>query len=687
MNNLNIYIWGDNSPGIYPVLDHVKNSSENDFSLFFMKVKYQNLPVNNRVMVLDLPDIISAEWIVAICNFAKKINAGSVKIHSAISYVEGIIFHLIKAFQSQVTEGLALSLFLYETRLSDVVCRKTFSGELNKKNKLDRYSKEFQRKFLTDNLEWDSVYNYLFNNIVNTKYFLSDSLKEKMSSFFSTPCFCYLSDVRDENKTEAVESTLTILGVDINVINTINDVCNNHKTVFVVDDGIEHPLGNKAKDTILLHEFENQGFEFVFLINYKGMIQQVNQSTINIISLPDYISLDLLLFADVMVECVYGFCSVELLSSKKEIIKRILFHEDSEFGENIHVKNYLDSSSHSDAPRLYIDETNAKLAGSYTPKHIFLMAESMGDVLFAVGGLNALRERLNGPFICITPKVYHSLLSLCPWVDEQWEWDKLSKEQAEDVYISRFLGNIYLPSKGEHIFDKKHQIDSFLVSLGYKNINNHCKEIVLSLDEVDKTKVDDFLLKNGLKSKIVLIHPNVGVPNRTWPQQSWAEIIDKFIKDGWSVILIGSNNNFYSHKKAVDIENNRIFNAIDKFTMGETVYLMTQSSLLVACDSGPVALAGATDIAICALYSVVPGKYRLPYRHGVQGWNALAINRTCKYVHCASTYTHLSGDTFDAWCPNNKQYSCMNGYTSDEFYREVTQFLASKNYIDCSCPT
>lgn len=185
---------------------------------------------------------------------------------------------------------------------------------------------------------------------------------------------------------------------------------------------------------------------------------------------------------------------------------------------------------------------------------------------------------------------------------------------------------------------------------------------------------------------MVLIHPNVGVPNRTYPQSLWSELVDKFIAEGWSVILIGSNNNFYSHKKAVRIENERVFNVIDKFTMAESAYLMTKASLLVACDSGPVALAAVTDIAICALYSVVPGEFRLPYRHGVPGWNARAINKSCQYYHCASSYSLGASETFDAWCPNNKTYSCMKEYTPSEFFNEIKDFLASVAFYD-QCAT
>lgn len=682
MTILNIYIQGDSSYLLYPIVDYVKNTQENDVSLFFIKRKYPNPPTNKNVMVFDFPEAITAEWINAIANFATKINATAIRLHSAISYSAAINFPLLKAFQSRIHAGLTFSLFLYETSFEDVICRQEFNKLLAEGLDWQRYATRLKNKLTTESDDWNIVYNYLLNNLVSTQYFCCDFYKNKNNRFFSAPHFHYLSEILDNHDEDKVNVALSIQGADMGIINTIREINDTQKTLFFVDDGLEHPLGPAAKDACLLDDIQQAGYEFVFLMNYRGTLASSGSHHANIICLPETITLEVLRYAGIAAANVYGFCSLNLFSSQQENIKKIYFHEHENTPENSQLIKYVNVDNANKMAFSFINEAQQRAACSSVTKHIFLLAESMGDVLFAAGALNALRDKLSGSFICIVPKAYHPLLSLCPWVDELWDQHSLSAAQSEDIYMARVLGHFHLPSHVQHILDKRHQIDSFLLSLGHKEVSNYRKEIVLSLDNLDKTKVDNFLQQNGLTNKIVLIHPNVGVPNRTWPQASWAELVEKFIADGWSVVLIGSNSNFYSHKKAVEIENSRVFNAIDKFTMAETVYLMTQASLLVACDSGPVALAAATNIAICALYSVVPGTYRLPYRHGIQGWNALAIDRSCKYKHCASSYTLQSGETFDAWCPNNKRYSCMNGYAADDFYREVTQFLASENFIE-----
>lgn len=682
LNTLNIYIFGNDSYCLYPLLDYFENTGDNHFSIFFVRKKYPNLSASDNVSLFDFPETITPEWLGALYNFSQKIKASTVRIHSAIHHAEKIIYPLLKIFQQKSNAEFAIPLFFYETRISDVISRQEYSRFLNNELSPQAYIKKLEQNLLSDSAECNVAYKYIFNGLTDAKYYILACDKTHHEKFSSITPYSCLSELYAGISHGTVKKTLSALGIEDNVINTIRDICSDKKTLFYVDDGLKHPLGNTSKEECLLTEISKNGFECIFLLNYTGKLNSVSDASVAIIPLPDNITLEVLMLAGVNPESVYGFCLLDLFYAKKSSIKKIFFHEHEFYNDNRVLIKYIGESEYKDIPVLYINEAQKRLVNSSTPKQIFLLAESMGDVLFAAGGLNALRNKLTGRFVCIVPKVYHSLLSLCPWVDDLWDPESVNNEQLEDIYIARVLGNFHLPSHVQHILDKKHQIDSFLTFLGHKDTVGSLKEIVLSLDAIDKTQVDNFLKMNKLERKIVLIHPNVGVPNRTWPRQSWAELIEKFIHDGWSVVLIGSNNNFYAHKKAVEIHDHRVFNAIDKFTMAETIYLMTKASLLVACDSGPVALAGATNIAICALYSVVPGKYRLPYRHGKAGWNALAIDRTCQYYHCANHYSLDSGETFDAWCPNNKLYSCMNQYKSDDFYREITRFLCSARFID-----
>lgn len=682
MYNLNIYIWGNDQHNVYHLMDYAKNANDNTISLFFLRKKIAGLVNKKNVYVFDYPEKLTTAWFDVIHNISKKINATSVKIHSAIEYSASINFPLVKRFHDDVSVGTQLSLFLYESSFNDIAYRQEFNKLLHKGLRHHEYAKQLKEKIVDDNGEWNFIYNYLFSHIVDVQYFFNDLYLNIDKSLFSAPYYRYANKL-NEPLDEALLSQLILLsGIKNNTINLIKGICEQKKSLFFIDDGIDFPLGEDDKDTLLLQDVLDQGFEFVFLINYTGSIDSKRYPTVNFVRLPYAITPALLAAAGVYPDVVYGVCSLSLFFCNRENVKKIYFHENKKTSGNITLGHFIRSHYSDNIPFVFINETLNRLGKDEVEKQIFYIGESMGDALFAIGSMNALRSELTGMFVLLAPKVYHGLLALCPYVDAIWDRDNLDQAMKEDIYISTVLGRYHQPCSGTHIFASKHQIDSILDSYNRKNISNIRKEIVLSLDNVDKKKVDDFIESNNLTSKIVLIHPNDGVPNRTWPKTSWEALIELFLNDDWSVVLIGANNNFYSHKKTVEIGSSRVFSAIDKFTMDETVYLMSKSSLLVACDSGPVALAAATDIAICALYSVVPGKYRIPYRHGTLGWNSLTVNLSCQYVHCAKYYPLDTSGTFDAWCPNNKTYACIERYEAADFYHEINNFLDSNKYFN-----
>lgn len=683
MRNLNIYIWGNEQQNIYHLIDYAKNANDNTISLFFLRKQSVELAKEKNVYLFDFPENITTAWIDVIHSIAKKINATSVRIHSAIEYSENINFQLVKRFSSDVSEGMQLSLFLYESSFNGLAYRQELNNLLSKKK---LYCLEFvnklKGKLTSENNEWHVVYNYLFNHIVNTHYYFNSLYLNTDKSLFSASHYHYVNQPDDTGDDMLLSKLVSLSGIKNNTFDLIKKICDQKKSLFFIDDGIAFPLGHEDKDATLLQDVFKQKFEFVFLINYTGNIDQKHHPSVNFVRLPDALLPDLLVIAEISPDAIYGMCTLSLFSCNSEKIKKVYFHENKNTPGNIKLNHFLRSNYREDISFVFINETQKRLEKTHTEKNIFYIGESMGDALFAIGAINALRSELTGPFVLLAPKIYHELLSLCPYVDAVWDRDHLDKPMKEDIYIAINCGKYHQPCSGTHIFASKHQIDSILDGYSNKNISNARKEIVLSLDNVDKQKVDNFIESHNLTSKVVLIHPNEGVPNRTWPKDSWKALVELFVNDGWSVVLIGANNNFYTHKKMVEIGSSRVFNAIDKFTMGETVYLMSRASLLVACDSGPVALAAATNIAICGLYSVVPGKYRLPYRHGSLGWNALAVNLSCQYVHCAKYYPQDTRGTFDAWCPNNKTYACIEKYKVADFYREINTFINSKKFTN-----
>ncbi len=325
---------------------------------------------------------------------------------------------------------------------------------------------------------------------------------------------------------------------------------------------------------------------------------------------------------------------------------------------------------------------------------VFTMDAAMGDLLFLLGALPAFRARHSGEIIINLPAILHDLALRSPCVDAVWDLANPGDHYEEMLYAStkRRLINIF---DWETILAPEHMQAAISKQLC---IDYHESEQKLTLNRtpLEQQHLQQFLQQHHLiDTKVVLLHPNIGSPNRTWPQQHWLSLCNDFLADGWRVVIIGSNRNVDKEKSMPTWDDPRIVNAIDQLSPIETILLMDHCDLLVATDSGPVALAAASHIATCVLYSNIPGQYRLPIRQGKMGWNACAINSGCHFGQCGGSFHNLASRTwagpiipvkltgleFGQWCPNHQQYSCLNEFSPPQFWQAIQSFLHSDAYI------
>lgn len=329
-------------------------------------------------------------------------------------------------------------------------------------------------------------------------------------------------------------------------------------------------------------------------------------------------------------------------------------------------------------------------------KRIFYSSASMGDIIYGIAAICALRQIYpDDDIVFVTHKLYAELVDNCPQRIEHWDINDLSPTQQFELEIANRFSQLYFFERWEQILASAHMTDAFINEVIPETLAAR-KNATLSFDNIDRTAVDNFVSENNLTSgRVVLLHPNIGAANRTWPQHHWENLARRFVSQGWQVVLIGSDNNKYQDKKTMAIDIPDVVNAMNRFSITQTVYLMSLCQLLVACDSGPVALAGYTDIAISALYSVIPSAYRLPYRHNVAGWNAQGINVGCQYGQCGhliinknffnktlhKKWVPPTGKQFAQWCPNNKKYVCLTQFSDADWWSEIMKFIASDDFI------
>ena len=240
----------------------------------------------------------------------------------------------------------------------------------------------------------------------------------------------------------------------------------------------------------------------------------------------------------------------------------------------------------------------------------------LGDVLMALGAAKALSSLGHHVSINTSPK-YFSAVSHCPHV----------RSIMCEPNHGLDLGSVIFGSA------QCHQIDAYLQWMGIDTeaISPENKQIEYSYPDV-RLSVDDY----------VMVHTGVyRGGNRGWHKEYWQRVINALSDGGEKVITIGS----HEHCGLEMPEFTNIVGSIKCDDVLEMTGIINHAKALVSIDSGPVQMAGATDTRIVALYSVTKPEFRLPYRHGAQGWNATGLTVDCIHHPCYKTI--LSEENWD----------------------------------------
>jgi ADP-heptose:LPS heptosyltransferase len=311
----------------------------------------------------------------------------------------------------------------------------------------------------------------------------------------------------------------------------------------------------------------------------------------------------------------------------------------------------------------------------------------MGDVLMALAAANALKQIAGKPVYLITSDAMRPLAEASP-VLAGVITDANVAAGLDEQY--RDTGGVFRAELSPALFglSRLHQVDAFLEHFG-QMAPASAKEIVLrDPNEEVHARFAESLVPPAPGRKRVLVHAATGDANRTWPASKWGELCERLSRDGHQVVLIGASTAL-TDRGVHKIDAANIIDGTERLNMLETLALMRRSDVLVSTDSGPVQLAGATDIHIVSIYSVSSGRQRLPFRHGVQGWRATALAPSCSFTPCYQyihdmEYVRKAGPItllrmYADWCINPEKYRCMTDeMTVDIVYAAVRDALAAE---------
>lgn len=303
------------------------------------------------------------------------------------------------------------------------------------------------------------------------------------------------------------------------------------------------------------------------------------------------------------------------------------------------------------------------------PLKLAVMANGLGDICMGLGSVHALYDL--GYRVTVTAQErFHDIISLCPQVYKVTETNR-----EGEIWTCAW-----------HQVQSRHQVDEIIAACGVDltTVSNGSK----SMDLVLPQDIKDAMARKYPGNNRIAIHNAGSIVNKQWPLAYWQELVDRFRADGIEVLstgvrerLIGTNHEVFlldGVTEAFDIP--RI----------DSIALLNQCKVLISGDSGPIQLAGTTEIGIVGMFSIVKPEYRLPYRHGELGWNAVGISSPCPEMGCYHKMVYNTpfqwvpeimgpivedpnrmSDLMYNWCLNEEdKFSCMKSITVDEVYNK-----------------
>jgi ADP-heptose:LPS heptosyltransferase len=171
-----------------------------------------------------------------------------------------------------------------------------------------------------------------------------------------------------------------------------------------------------------------------------------------------------------------------------------------------------------------------------------------------------------------------------------------------------------------------------------------------------------------------LLHPAAGDPNRSWPLAHWTVLAQALLAAGHQVIRVG-HGSADPHRSLLDLTVPGLLDGANRLDPLAFAALCQRADLLVSTDSGPVQLAGATEIALVGIYTVAPGRYRLPFRHGEPAWRTQAVEPSCPCFPCYQLMHDpeimapfeaairegilTTPELFSEWCVMEEPFRCL----------------------------
>jgi heptosyltransferase-2 len=105
----------------------------------------------------------------------------------------------------------------------------------------------------------------------------------------------------------------------------------------------------------------------------------------------------------------------------------------------------------------------------------------------------------------------------------------------------------------------------------------------------------------GALPPMLAVHLGAGTAAKRWPRRHWSTLIQKFLDEGWRVVIVGGPTD---PPASQDLPNHdRLRDWTGRLTVTQTTALLERADLFIGADSGPAHLAASTGTLSVILFS------------------------------------------------------------------------------------
>lgn len=187
----------------------------------------------------------------------------------------------------------------------------------------------------------------------------------------------------------------------------------------------------------------------------------------------------------------------------------------------------------------------------------------------------------------------------------------------------------------------------------------------LKLSDEKKAYVQSFLSQIQ-KNNIIAIAPGSIWATKRYPLDKWKNIIDYFTEKDFTILLIGGKEDVNICNSLAENNNDKVINCAGRFSIPESIELLSYCSVLISNDSAPTHMGMAAGIRVLTIYcSTIPEFGFYPY---LEGSRFLSYNN----LNCKPCGIHGHRT-----CPLD-HFNCAKKLSETEVIKVIEEMISEK---------